>query len=206
MGTYFDETARRWDTPRRVERARYLVPLLEQVLDGGTYSAGLELGCGTGLISLPLAHRFRELYCVDRSAEMLEVLGEKCAAAGVGNIFPRGLRFLTDTANRGRFDVAFGSMVFHHMDDLCGELRSVRSLLKKTGRLLAVDLDTADPRLHAGEPGFRGVDGFDRGDFASVLEICGFRDAAFSTVYRGEKELAGERVPYSLFLCTALCR
>lgn len=203
---YFDEIARAWDTRYRVARAEYLTQAIGRALGEGPYGAGLELGCGTGLLSLPLAGRFRELYCVDRSAQLLEVLGEKCRRENVTNIFPRGLRFLDETSNRGRFDAAFGSMVFHHMEDLFHDLRNIRGILKPTGRLLAVDLDVADPRLHRGETTFRGRSGFDRGDFQTVLEACGFGRVAFSTVFSGEKPIGEENVPYSLFLCTASCK
>jgi SAM-dependent methyltransferase len=44
---------------------------------------GVDLGCGTGRLSVGLAQRGHRVLAVDLSAEMLKIVGEKAAAAGV---------------------------------------------------------------------------------------------------------------------------
>ena len=53
---------------------------LEAVPEGGTV---LDVGCGAGAASLPLARRSSRLIGVDSSAEMLEAFVERARAAGV---------------------------------------------------------------------------------------------------------------------------
>jgi SAM-dependent methyltransferase len=43
----------------------------------------LEIGCGSGMETLPLLEEGHELYCVDISSRMLDVVREKARAAGV---------------------------------------------------------------------------------------------------------------------------
>jgi SAM-dependent methyltransferase len=45
----------------------------------------LELGCGTGRVSIPLAHQCAHLHGVDHSAAMLEICRAKLNAAGIQN-------------------------------------------------------------------------------------------------------------------------
>jgi SAM-dependent methyltransferase len=71
--------ARRADSHRRPtptdERAREALP------DGGTV---LDVGCGAGAASMPLADRASRLVGVDQSAGMLGAFRERAEAAGVG--------------------------------------------------------------------------------------------------------------------------
>src|SRR3954447_22023790 len=48
-------------------------------------SAVLEIGCGTGIIAVPLAHRVRRFVGVDFADEALKVLGERFAEAGLAD-------------------------------------------------------------------------------------------------------------------------
>ena len=66
----------------------------------------IDLGCGTGRLLLPLAHRGYWVLGVDLSAEMLRVAGEKAAAAGVNvHLLRANLAELGCLAN-GSFDWA----------------------------------------------------------------------------------------------------
>jgi SAM-dependent methyltransferase len=46
----------------------------------------LDLGCGTGQVALPLAHRFQEVVGMDPEPEMLAEAALQAKAAGVGNV------------------------------------------------------------------------------------------------------------------------
>src|SRR5262245_58329778 len=83
-----------WDQVRDPRAARDYdaqlagTPLLEQDIPFAlehcpALGRAVDLGCGTGRLSLALAQRGHRALAVDLSAEMLKNVGEKAAAAGV---------------------------------------------------------------------------------------------------------------------------
>src|SRR5439155_26783711 len=69
----------RADEAARAEPTRSSRRALEALTAGGT---ALDVGCGGGAASLPLARRASRLIGVDSSAEMLEAFVERARAAG----------------------------------------------------------------------------------------------------------------------------
>src|SRR2546428_82469 len=72
--------ASRADEAARAEPTRSNRRALEALPEGGT---ALDVGCGGGAASLPLARRASRLIGVDSSAEMLEAFLERAGAAGL---------------------------------------------------------------------------------------------------------------------------
>lgn len=200
---YFDEKASEWDTEMRRERAKVLADSICLNIGKTEQFTGLEIGCGTGLISFELSTRFKKIYCVDTSVEMLRVLEDKKKAFGVGNIYPKGIDFLNETEIFGQIDLIFSSMVFHHIIDIDSELNLLHKHLKKNGKIIIIDLDKEDGRFHQDEKDFCGHNGFDRSLLQTLMEQNNFTNIEFITVYNGKKSLANEVIDYSLFMCTA---
>ena len=48
----------------------------------------LDVGCGTGPLSIPLARRVKKVYALDSSQAMLNILMEKARSQGLSNIVP----------------------------------------------------------------------------------------------------------------------
>lgn len=103
--------------------ARYRVPYPRELIDDlltrtSTTGEGnlLDLACGTGQLSLPLAPHFRQVWAVDLEAEMIEVGRHESEELGVTNV-----RWLVGRAedlalDRESFElVAIGS-AFHRLD------------------------------------------------------------------------------------------
>jgi ubiquinone/menaquinone biosynthesis C-methylase UbiE len=82
--TNFDERAKDWDSdPKKVERARVTAEAIRRTISLSTDMNALEYGCGTGLLSFALQSDLGQITLADSSQGMLDVLGEKIAAAGV---------------------------------------------------------------------------------------------------------------------------
>lgn len=193
----FDEMARGWDTRRRGERAAVLAEKIRAAM--GVRETALDFGCGTGLLTFPLAPYVEVIYGHDTSIEMRGMFLEKIAASGAGNV-----RFLgAEELDGHRFDAIFTSMVMHHIRDYRAKLARLKGLLNPGGVFLWIDLDPEGGAFHKGEPGFDGHDGFDRGEVRAALLGCGFRAVSIETAYEGVKIVDGADVPYTLFLAAA---
>ena len=102
----------------------------------------VDLGAGTGLLTLSLAPRVRELVAVDISERMLERLDDMAAADGVHNIEPlhadlRRLPLEDESAT-----LVVSNYAFHHLDDAGKELAlsEARRILRPGGRLVLCDM------------------------------------------------------------------
>ena len=132
---YFsDEKAAGWDTPERTRRAAALVEEIRREIGDARGKTALEIGSGTGLLTFGLCPYFMEICTADTAAAMQKALGEKLAGAGIKNVRPIEVKDLEGEAYRGKFDLIYSSMVFHHIRDIAGELALVAPLLKRGGR------------------------------------------------------------------------
>ena len=115
----------------------------------------VDLGAGTGLLTLALAPHVRELVAVDISERMLERLDASAVADGVDNVEPlvadlRRLPLEDESAT-----LVVSNYAFHHLDDPGKELAlaEARRILQPGGRLVICDmmfslsLDARDRRL-----------------------------------------------------------
>ncbi len=106
----------------------------------------MDFGCGSGLLSLPLARRCRKLYAVEPSEGMLTTLKDRHH----NQPHPRGVIepvqiYLNDQTvgqlNGQRFDLIVSSMVCHHLPDLPSTITLLASLLAPNGCLVVFDLE-----------------------------------------------------------------
>lgn len=98
----------------------------------------LELGCGTGNLSVALAGRFpdAELSYLDAAAEMLEVTGfrlSRSAPAFAARARPEHRRFEELDASLGSFDLVVSSISMHHVADKGPLYAGISSLVTPGG-------------------------------------------------------------------------
>lgn len=200
----FDAAAAKWDTQDRIDRAMILVEAIRSATKDAGGKIALEIGCGTGLVTLPLCQDFQEIYAVDSSGGMRNVLAEKVKSCSITNIHPCSTEILDEPKWEEKFDVIYSSMAFHHIIDIPAELAILRSVLKQDGMLIIVDLDSDQGLFHADDPSFDGHNGFDRSWLQALMEEGGFSNVTMETVYSSERIMMDNTVvPYSLFLCSA---
>ena len=95
----------------------------------------IDVGCGTGRFTVPLAERLKaRVIGIDPSERMLEVAGRKMVAGRVEFRQGRGERLPVDD---GVADLVFLSMVLHHLDDPAGTAKECRRVLRDGGRVCA---------------------------------------------------------------------
>ena len=203
-GTPFDEKAAGWDTnPARVALARAVVAAIRVAVPLRSDMTALDVGAGTGLVSLALLPFVREITAVDASSGMLAVLEEKARSHGIMNLFP--LHCDVDNAELppDRYDLVVSSMTLHHLSDVPLVLRRLRHALREDGWIALADLDVEDGSFHADATGIY-HQGFERATVCRWLGETGFTDSTSREAYRIMRPGAdGVMRTYPVFLVTA---
>jgi ubiquinone/menaquinone biosynthesis C-methylase UbiE len=172
---YFDQVAGQWDTMRSAffsESLRDKAIVMAAVEPGGIAA---DIGAGTGFMTEGLLERGLAVLAVDQSAEMLEVLRGKFAAApdldcrqGESEHLPIG---------EGAVDYVFANMYLHHVESPAATIREMARILKPGGRLVITDLDTHTHAFLLIEHHDRWP-GFNRDEVAGWLSEAGLGNVA----------------------------
>jgi peptidoglycan/xylan/chitin deacetylase (PgdA/CDA1 family)/SAM-dependent methyltransferase len=108
----------------------------------------LEIGAGTGIFTLPIARRCREVTAVDISASMMEILKGKAAGEGLGNI-----RTITGNAETmdldGSYSVACAFSSLEYLADLRAFFRRLADHIEPGGTLYFITARRSLFRLFA---------------------------------------------------------
>ncbi len=197
----FDDEAATWDDKAgHEERQVAVAQAIEEALTLTPRMSALDVGAGTGRLSILLSGRVGSVVVTDPSAGMVQVARERIQAAGLSDRLRAVQADLTTDPLDGAFDVVWSSMALHHVRDLDGLLRSVAELLVNGGQLAIADLDEdRDGAFHADRVDFDGHHGFDRRRLAEQLADAGFAKVRFvdaTTILKGDRE-------FGVFLCTA---
>ena len=153
----FDDAAATWDDdPGHEERQVAVARAIEAAVNLSPRMSAVDVGGGTGRLSILLADRVGSVVVTDPSAGMVQVARERIEAAGLSDRLRAVQADLTIDRLDGVYDVVWSSMALHHVPDLDGLLRSVAGLLVDGGRLAIADLDEdPDGAFHADKVGLR---------------------------------------------------
>ncbi|KAK3399913.1 S-adenosyl-L-methionine-dependent methyltransferase [Sordaria brevicollis] len=173
----------------------------------------LEIGCGTGLLSLMLAPHVRSLTAVDAAEGMIEVLSSKLAPGGahekVKNVRPVAYLLedpedpvikidpVTGQQWEGKFDLVISHLVLHHVADLPSLFRTIYGTLKPgTGRVITTDFENFGPearRFHP-EAKMEGVErhGIVQKEMEEILRGVGFEDVKVERGFVLQKRVESE--------------
>jgi SAM-dependent methyltransferase len=197
----FDDEAATWDDDPGHEKRQ--VEVARAIADAVSLSpamSAVDVGGGTGRLSILLADLVGSVVVTDPSAGMVHVARQRIEAAGLGGRLRAVQLDLTTDRLEGAYDVVWSSMAMHHVQDLDRLLQSVADLLIDGGRLCIADLDEdPDGAFHADKADFKGHHGFDKQRLAEQLASAGFADVNFvdaTTIVKNDRE-------FGIFLCTA---
>lgn len=93
----------------------------------------LDIGCGTGELSLKLAHTAKSVLGMDISTKMLNLAKEKNSRV---NIEYKVLSIEDIACLDKEFDMAVSSLAFHYIEDFEKLILDISKLLKKRGSLV----------------------------------------------------------------------
>lgn len=222
----FNAEAAAWDSNPDVRRASDSAlqallaahPLLVRAKDGGSTApeAGLEvleIGCGTGLLSVQVAPYVRSILAVDAAGGMIEALKVKLEGldGADGDAARRAIQpmciLLQDPEDsrlppgaggqRQKFDLVISHLTLHHISDLRALLTTMYGCLRPGGQVALTDFEDFGPEARKFHPEAKmfGVErhGIKADWFAGLMEEVGFEDVDVRQAWTMDKEV--ERFP-----------
>jgi len=219
----FDKEAADWDNePYTVASSKQAfdallkyIPNLKNELEQPDI---LEIGCGTGLLSLLVAPYAHSLTAVDPSSGMIKALEAKLAVnPSISNIKPVcGLiqdpddQKIQNSSVFGespkRFDLVISHLVLHHIPSLSDILNIMYGCLKPGGQIALTDFENFGPdarKFHA-ECKMEGVErhGITREEMKTLMEESGFVDIRVNEGFRMDKPVeSGGLIEFPFLIC-----
>ena len=170
----FDAVAGSWDEePRRVKVATEVAAAIRKTLNLSTAWDALDMGCGTGLVTLSLAPQLGSITGIDSSSAMLDKLREKVKASGITNVKTALCDLSAGQLPEGKFHLIISAMTLHHIKDPETLLSSLRSRLYQGGWVALADLEAEDGSFHEDPTGVF-HHGFSRTELTNLLATSGF--------------------------------
>jgi ubiquinone biosynthesis O-methyltransferase len=131
--SYYEDTIAR---EYHIYHVYSLYPWIERLRAVNPAMRVLDIGCGTGIVSLTLARKGFEVTGVDHSAAMLEIARQKSASQNLGT----GVTFIQSDIEKlgfkeNTFDAITCQGVLHHLGDMRPVLAEAYRVLKPKGHL-----------------------------------------------------------------------
>ena len=130
--------------------------------DPGPADLAVDLGCGSGQVTLALASRAASVLAVDVSQKMIDLLLENARTAGVNNVEGRAIPIEQLDFAPGSVDLVVSNYAFHHLRDADKPevVQQIFTWLRPGGRFVLGDMMFG-----------RGGDSRDRQIIASKLSL-----------------------------------
>lgn len=107
----------------------------------------LDIGCGTGVFTVPLARAAGEsgrVFAVDLREEMVETCRRRVEALGLLNVGVLRSEESTIPLPAGSVDLVFACHLLHELEDPAAFLAELRRVLRPGGRLAAVEWEKVE--------------------------------------------------------------
>jgi ubiquinone/menaquinone biosynthesis C-methylase UbiE len=134
---------------RRACDIRVRTETVQQFTDAMTFDSVLDIGCGNGVISLPLLPRCRQLTLLDLSSKMLELARQRVPSERSKDVKIINGDFISANLPGDSFDLILCIGVLAHVDSPAAVIDKVAALAKPGSRVV---LEFTDSFHFAGVP------------------------------------------------------
>ncbi|MCM3781887.1 methyltransferase domain-containing protein [Neobacillus mesonae] len=104
----------------------------------------LDLGAGTGYISLSIAERVKTVYAFDYDQDILEYLETLAKERDIANIKSVVGNFKDIPLDNHIIDIAIASIALHEVQPLSTALKEINRVLKDKGLFLCIELEKTE--------------------------------------------------------------
>jgi ubiquinone/menaquinone biosynthesis C-methylase UbiE len=178
---HFNEVASTWeDDPKHVQLGQTVAQAIADAINLAHCESALEFGAGTGIVTAIIAPKVNRITALDPSSGMLSILRKKTSDLGLANISLVEGNMPGDIPSES-FDLIYGSMALHHIEDARLALVSMAPHIKPGGSIAIADIDAGDGSFHNEAAGVA-HHGFDRNELRQWLVTAGFGDISFQTI------------------------
>ena len=122
------------------KRRLYLDPeKILSFLDLQPNSIVADLGCGSGVFTIPISKKIKKIYGIDIEPKMIQVLNQKILQKNLKNIstlLSNGIKIPIETSS---LDLLITVNTLHEFEDRNKVLKEIFRILKPTGKLAVVD-------------------------------------------------------------------
>lgn len=129
----------RISNPKRLEEFR--IDEILSIMSLSESETGADVGCGTGLFSLPIAKKLPEgkLFSIDIDREFVAVLDDKIVCDGISNVETIITDGYDTPIKESSLDFAFVCVVLHEIPDKEQFLDTYKEKLKTGGKIFIVE-------------------------------------------------------------------
>lgn len=141
---WFKDWANEYDnTLGKIDRHHQLLNLVVELSDVKQGQKVLDIGCGTGLLSLNFLKKADcSITGIDSSQEMLSVFNDKIVKLGLSDRIATKLEDAADlNFEENSFDVVASTVTLHHLKNKLPTIEKIHDILKPGGRFVLGDID-----------------------------------------------------------------
>ena len=153
----------------------------------------IDMGAGTGALTVHLAKDVQSVCAVDVSEPMLSECRQKCATAGLNNVAFHQGGFLSYVHAGEQVDALISQTALHHLPDMWKQVALLRcfDMLKPGGQLLLIDVVFSFP-VHSYDTAIQEwVDGFPPETMPQAVTHIKSEHSTFDWVMQGMLDRTG---------------
>ena len=195
----FNTLANTWDdNTNRINYSEAIGDYISAHINKEQRLQAIEVGAGTGTLSVLLEKHFSRIDLLDSAKAMIEETTKKLEKSNIYHLTPiHG--YINTFKAKVEYDVVYSAMFLHHIIETDIVLSKLGNLLTKGGKLFLCDLYTEDGRFHPNTTEGVYHHGFDPDTIANMLKTIGFAINNIETIYNFDRH---DRL-YPMFLIEA---